>query len=136
MASKEWQDTLDRGCEWCGTKLSALCQPNSHGYRTFGLQEAHIFAKKYAPVQSWNTFLLCPNCHTVFDCIVKPRLQEAVETALNGFEEPAGSGEMFVVAGTHEEVLERLITKDRAKSQKNLRKPAKLNEWHARKRRA
>ncbi len=129
--SKEWQEVLDRGCEWCGTKLSGLHKPNSEGYVTYGLHEAHIFAEKYAPIDSWNTFLLCPNCHTIFDHIVKPRLQQAIEAAVYGFENPSGSGRKFIVGSTHEEVLERLITKDKAKRPRSLPpKPAGLSEWH------
>jgi len=132
MSATEWQETLSGGCEWCGTKLAALKQKNYSGYVTYGLHEAHIFAQKYAPVQSWNTFLLCPNCHAVFDSIIKPRLQKAIEIALSGFEDPAGSGKCYVVARSHEDLLERLITKDKSTRQKELDEPSKLKEWHDR----
>ena len=53
-----------------------------------------------------------------------------MEIALQGFEDPIGSGKKYVVAKTHEQLLERLITKERAKVQKQLDDPAKLQEWH------
>lgn len=120
MPSKDWQDIYDRGCEWCGTKLASLHEKNAWGYTTRGLQVAHIFARKYAPDQKWNSFILCPNCHAIFDRIVKPRLQKAIETALHGFADPPNSQRRFVVAQTYEDLVERLITRDTAPRQQHL----------------
>jgi hypothetical protein len=53
-------------CEWCGWKA---------GRR----QAAHIIDEvKSAGVGRWNAISLCPNCATVFDEIVRPKLYKAL----------------------------------------------------------
>lgn len=56
-----------RPCEWCGWQA---------GRR----HAAHIIDEmKTAGVGQWNALCLCPNCATVFDEVVRPKLYRALE---------------------------------------------------------
>lgn len=59
-----------KACELCGWH-----HPSRKGY---GLEEAHILADGFGPRQRWNILTLCPNCHTAFDMVIKPRLIAAL----------------------------------------------------------
>lgn len=112
VTSKNWQQRYDCGCEWCGGKIPSIDLPNSDGFVTYGLQFAHIFARAYAPETQWNGLLLCPSCHVAFDRVLKPKLTEAIRTAITGFPyqpTPLVPASTHVVGNTYEEVLDRLV---------------------------
>jgi hypothetical protein len=53
-------------CEWCGWQA---------GRR----HAAHIIDEiKSAGIGRWNTLSLCPNCATVFDEVIRPKLYQAL----------------------------------------------------------
>jgi hypothetical protein len=62
-------------------------------------------------LHDWNVFLLCPTCHTVFDEVIKPKLQEAFAKAVGGFTDPPTSKSQpnVKVAETYKEAIERMI---------------------------
>jgi hypothetical protein len=51
-------------CEWCGWKAG----------RRFA---SHIIDE--GPEKDWNAISLCPNCSTVFDELVRPKLYKALK---------------------------------------------------------
>jgi hypothetical protein len=120
-----WKKKYEAGCEWCGQKYPSLNKNTSWGYPTYGLQYCHIFADGLAPAHEWNGFILCPHCHTIFDKVVKPRLQIAFVTAISGFgEQPTNSKKSYVVGHTYKDCVEALIKKNK-KAAATL--PAELN---------
>lgn len=111
--AKTNQQVYDAGCEWCGTRIPSLDQPNRDGVVTYGLEFAHIFAAAYTPAMAWNGFTLCSTCHKVFDLVVKPRLREAISKALTGFSyqpNPKAQASLHVVGHSYGEVLDRLVS--------------------------
>jgi len=53
-------------CEWCGWKAS-------------GRDAVHIIDQKDVPgSKEWNALSLCPNCHRIFDEVLRPKLYNAL----------------------------------------------------------
>ena len=108
MPRKTWKDKYSAGCEWCGARFPAIEN------QSCGLDSCHIIAREYAPEHEWNVFLLCPNCHRIFDQIVKPKLQRAIKIALSGFGDTPGDPEKkYVVAKHYDVVLRGLVKQER-----------------------
>lgn len=101
-----WNARYKNGCEWCGVKIVAYPAAKGEIVSSYGLDLAHIFAKKHGPKHHWNSFVLCPTCHTLFDDVVKPRLLEAFSKGLGGFED---QGVNLCVANTYKDLLTKLI---------------------------
>lgn len=121
------------GCEWCGTRIPAIKARGKNGRHTHGLESAHIIAREYAPEHDWNTFLLCPTCHKIFDEVIKPRIQVALETAVNGYPHHLnGKTKEFVSARDYKSAVERLSKPQNAASVKLAGPAAKMKLWSER----
>jgi len=113
----KWNAIYAAGCQWCGFKCSGLTASNADGYTAYGLQWAHIFANGNAPNHEWNGFVLCPNCHGIFDKIVKPKILHAIEIGMRGFSTTSGKGaKSYCVAQSLEECLVKLVSDTEVKS--------------------
>jgi hypothetical protein len=100
----------NEGCEWCGTRIPAIKAKGKNGLRTHGLESAHIIARDYAPEHDWNTFILCPTCHKIFDEVIKPRIQSALETAVSGYpDNPNGKAKEYISATDYKDAVEKLV---------------------------
>jgi hypothetical protein len=84
-ATGNWSAKYAEGCEWCGTRIPAIKAKGKSGSPTRGLEAAHIIAREYGPEHEWNVFILCPTCHKIFDEVIKPRVQAALEIAVTGY---------------------------------------------------
>jgi hypothetical protein len=105
-----WTAKYAEGCEWCGTRIPAM--KSKTGRKTGGLERAHILAKGNAPEHEWNVFILCPTCHKIFDEVIKPRMQAALETAVCGFaENPSSKDISHICAKDYREAVE-MLTRD------------------------
>ena len=104
-----WQKKYSAGCEWCGTKIPAIKAKGKNGWDTHGLESAHIIAREFAPEHEWNVFILCPTCHKIFDEVIKPRVQRALEIAVTGYPNPPTAKQRdYVSARDYKEAVERL----------------------------
>ncbi len=128
MRKKTWTDRYAAGCEWCGARFPAIES------QSCGLDSCHIIAREYASEHSWNVFLLCPNCHRIFDQVVKPKLQRAIHTALTGFgDSPADTEKKYVVAKHYNVVLKALVKQERESlSDSAVPEIAELTVWRDR----
>jgi len=107
MPTKIWPEKYNRGCEWCGTRFPGIRKDSA------GLDSCHIIARDYAPEHEWNVFLLCPNCHRIFDQVVKPKMQHAINMAITGFgDNPDDKKKRYVVATDFRIILKALIKRD------------------------
>lgn len=105
----KWSSKYAEGCEWCGTRIPAIKAKGKNGWHTLGLESAHIIAREYAPEHEWNVFLLCPTCHKIFDEVIKPRVQAALQISVTGYPNPPSSkARDFVSARDYKEAVERL----------------------------
>jgi hypothetical protein len=114
MSKKELSE---KGCEFCGKKFEHLAKKH------FGLEEAHILSRNNGPAHAWNIFMLCPNCHTLFDSHIKPKLQNALEKAVTGFgygptydPENNPNHATFVTANKYEEAIGQLTNEEPLKA--------------------
>jgi hypothetical protein len=64
---KAAKTSSSKPCQWCGWEV---------GRR----HAAHIIDEfKTAGKGQWNALSLCPNCHTIFDDVIRPKLYAALK---------------------------------------------------------
>jgi len=114
-AQQLWKKKYELGCEWCGQKYPSIATKTNAGYATYGLEFCHIFAGVLGTAHEWNGFILCPHCHTIFDKVLKPKLQTAFTKAITGFgDPPTNPKKPYCVASTYRGCVEALIKRSGA----------------------
>jgi len=121
-----WEKKYEAGCEWCGRKTPGTPEHPSLPYKRYGLDFCHIISRANGPKQEWNGFVLCPTCHRLFDEVVKPKIINALETAVCGFPEiPTKPKRRYISATSYKEAIELMAHRER-----QLAAPARrLKRW-------